>query len=676
MQISVKRLQIDVSSDGRATIGGMPFVEAQISGFDKDSHLGAKMIHSSEGSSLRYVSHEMAEGRLTIVQASDRIKATTVFTFGDYDGYSAGTTYTNLTGETLTLEETSAFVLGGFAEVRQADKITLYSFLQSHHHECQPTARTLAELGFRESTPTGQYRVAGVNVGSWSTKEQLPQGILDIDGAYVMFQLESNNSWYYEISDDAGDLYLYLGGRNLPFNSWQKHLRAGESYTTDRVTLCFGSSLSHVIGEMTKYRRTVKGVCRADRELPTIFNEYMHLSWDCPSEENTLALAPFVADLGVKYYVIDCGWHNEEDGRTVYTYVGQWKESKTRFPHGVRAVTDYIRSLGMRAGLWIEPEIIGKNCTEMLDYYDEDCFIRRNGKKVCVMGRYFLDFRHPKVIGYMNETIRRMVEDYGADYIKMDYNEDLGVGTDEHADACGEGLEMCANAYLDWVDGIRARFPGVLLETCSSGGMRMDARTLGHFSIVSTSDQIHYDKYPYIAGNILSAVLPEQAAVWSYPVGSDCVINGVFRPTEAWMRQNVTDEQVVMNMINALLGRMHLASHLEMLTKRQSSLVREGLAYFDALSHVKTEAIPCFPCGFTYFGAPFVACGFTARGALYLAVWNLSEDSLTRRIPVGNAYRAVECAYPRENSLAYDLHEGILTVHFTQKNQARFFELY
>ena len=676
MHITQKRLDIEIQPDGRATVGGMPFAEAQISGCDKDSHLGAKMIHSSEGRQFRYVASGMSDGCLTVVQASDRLRVSTVFTFGDYDGYAVQTTYTNLSGETLTLEEASAFVLGGFAEVRHADSVALYTFLQSHHQECQPVSATLSQLGFGESSPTGQRRVAGCNVGSWSTKEQLPQGILDIDGGWLMFQIESNNSWYYEISDEEGKFYLYLGGRNLSFCGWQKHLAPGESYTTDRVAVCYGNTLDGVIGEMTKYRRTVKGTCRADRDLPTIFNEYMHLSWDCPTEENTRMLAPHVAALGVKYYVIDCGWHNEEDGKDVYPYVGQWKESHARFPHGVRATTDLIRSLGMRAGLWIEPEIVGCKCAEMLAYYDDDCFLRRNGKKICVMGRYFLDFRHPKVITCMNETIRRMVEDYGADYIKMDYNEDLGIGTDERADALGEGLEQCADAYLHWVDGIRARFPDLLLETCSSGGMRMDHRTLGHFSVVSTSDQTHYDKYPCIAGNILSAVLPEQAAVWSYPVGSDFVINGAFRPTEEWMRQRVGDEQVVMNMINALLGRMHLASHLEMLSPRQTALVREGIACFDALSESKREALPCFPCGFVRFGAPFVACGFTARGRMYLAVWNLSEDDMTRRVPVGGAYAVAECRYPRENSLSYDLCDGILTVHFTQKNQARFFELY
>lgn len=674
MELNVKNLKINIENE-RATIGGLPFVEAQVCGEDKDSHLGAKAVCSSEGRRFRYVLHSMDNNRLTVVQCSALLQATTVFDFGDYDGVAVSTTYTNVSDAAIVLEEACAFVLGGFASLCDAAGITAYNFGQSHHQECQPTACRLSELGFRDGVPNSQRRLAFANVGSWSTKEQLPQGILDVNGSWLMFQIESNNSWYYEISDLDGKLYLYLGGRGLAFNGWQKCLNVGESYTTDTVCVCFGSSLNGVIGEMTKYRRIVKGTCDADKALPTIFNEYMHLSWDCPTEQNTRRLAPTVAGLGVKYYVIDCGWHNEEDGRVVYPYVGQWKQSNARFPHGVRAITDYIRSLGMRAGLWIEPEIVGKDCTEMLNYYDDDCFIRRNGKRVCVMGRYFLDFRNAKVMEYMTETIRRMVEDYGADYIKTDYNEDLGIGTDVDSDSFGEGLEQCASAYLRWIDDIRRRFPQVLFEACSSGGMRMDYRTLRHFSIVSTSDQTHYDLYPYIAGNVLSAVLPEQAAVWSYPVGSDYVINGVFQPDEQWIRENVSDEQVVFNMINSFLGRLHLASHLEMLPGRQLRLVAEGIEYFNTLSAVKCTALPCLPCGFAHFGDPFVASGFTAEGKTYLAVWNLSDGELCRKIPVGGEYTQATCAYPRDNTLEFGLTDGELRVRFTQKNQARFFEI-
>ena len=79
---------------------------------------------------------------------------------------------------------------------------------------------------------------------------------------------------------------------------------------------------------------------------------------------------------------------------------------------------DLIHSHGMKAGLWIEPEVVGMKCQKMIDYYGDECFIQRNGKKVCELGRYLLDFRHEKVRAYLSETIDRMVNEYGCDYIK------------------------------------------------------------------------------------------------------------------------------------------------------------------------------------------------------------------------------------------------------------------
>jgi alpha-galactosidase len=84
------------------------------------------------------------------------------------------------------------------------------------------------------------------------------------------------------------------------------------------------------------------------------------------------------------------------------------------------------------------------------------------------------------------------------------------VGTDYLALCAGEGLELAAEAYLDWVQEMTERFPNVIFEGCASGGMRMDYKTLSAFSLVSTSDQTNYLKYPYIAGNILSAVSPNK----------------------------------------------------------------------------------------------------------------------------------------------------------------------
>lgn len=646
----------------------LPFVELQIAGRDHAGNVAAKPVRCSETAGLRYVSHRLNDNALTITQANEICEVTTEFcAFADTSAVCISSSVKNIGALPITVESLSAFVLCGLFDGRaNVGKTYFTKFTQGHHCECQPRRFSLEEYGFNAYVDGGDKCLTCKNIGSWSTKEQLPQGILDCDGRFLMFQIESSCHWQYTVSAQNGELVLFLGGASAFCGAVSKRLQPKESMRTGSVALACGNSLNSVIGEMTKYRRHIAGRCDADERLPVIFNEYMHLSWDSPTEENTLRIARRAAEAGAEYYVIDCGWHNEEPGNIVYPYVGQWRESKTRFSHGVRAVTDRIRSLGMKAGLWIEPEIVGVKCAEMLDCYDEDCFLHRNKKRIAVMGRYFLNFSAHKVIDYLSETIRRMVEDYGAQYLKMDYNEDVGI-TDE---------DFCADraAYLDWVDGVRRRYPNVLIETCSSGGMRMDHETLKHFSLVSTSDQTDYRLYSYIAANVFSAALPEQAAVWNYPVVCEGVIGEPFAHDAHWVAKNIADEQIVVNTVNSLLGRMHLASHIELLSGGQFALLREGIECYNKLTHIKKSALPYFPLGFTSFGAPYCACGLKADGTIYLVVWNLGGEK-TVRVPIFEKIRAVAVEYPKALDTYFEFTENELAVRFDRAYDARLFEI-
>ena len=652
-----------------------PFAEVQIAGENKISHMGVKMVCSSEGEKLKYISHNEKDGELTVVQESSLVRVTTVFKkFGDCDAVRIKTYVENISDAPFVLEEVSAFVLHGIGSTTESESIDFTRFTQSHHAECQPVTDSFAHLGFFPDSPQNQKKISFCNVGSWSTKEALPQGIINDKhtGEMMMFQIECNNSWYYEIGAVPGCYYLYMGGANATNGSWSKELIPGESYETVSVSLAFGKTLNEVLGEMTKHRRGFSGKCAADEDLPTIFNEYMHLSWDGPREENVKKYAPAMAKAGVEYYVIDCGWHDECSPDIIYHYVGKWRESNARFPNGIKATLDYIKSLGMKPGLWIEPESVGWK-SEIIDYYNHDtCFLCRHGRPIVIHNRRFVDFRHPKVIEYLTESIRYMVEDLGAEYIKLDYNQDVAIGTDVDALTPGEGLEGASRAYLKWIDSIRERFPNVLFETCSSGGMRMDYETLSHFSIVSTSDQVKYRKYPYIAGNIASAVLPEQAAVWSYPVD---IWQNDFDGTREWVERTVTDEQVIMNMINSFLGRMHLASHLELLSEEKFALVREGVEYYNSIRSAKKTALPYMPIGFTNFGKPLVASGLLTANKLYLAVWNLGGEREVKIPLEGITPKSAKIAYPACNSVEHKLDNGNLCISFTDDYQARMFEI-
>ena len=653
------------------------FVAVQVAGEDRAS--GAKCLSSSELDRFEYVRHTLTKRTLEIVQRSPFVEATTVFEkYEDTNALRIFTEVKNLSKTDIVLQTVSSFVLEGFGsdDVESSKNTYFYSFTQSHHGECQPRRQRFFDFGLHKTAWNMFKRLQFVNIGSWSTKAQLPQGIIENaeNGNFIMFQIESNNSWYYEICDQGGQYYLFLGGANEEYGAWSKKLAPNERYRTVNVALTLGNSVQDVLNQMTLYRRHISKKREIDEYLPTIFNEYMHLSWDNPTEENTAKIAPVVAKTGVEYYVIDCGWHNEEPGNIIYPYVGQWKESKARFPSGLRKTTDFIRSLGMKPGLWIEPEIIGCKCQEMLDYYDDDCFLQRHGKRLSVMGRHFLDFRNEKVRATLTETIRRMVEDYGAEYIKMDYNQDCGTGTDYLAYCAGEGLEQAANAYLAWTKDIQARFPHVLFETCSSGGMRMDYRTLSEYTIVSTSDQTNYLNYPYIAGNILSAVLPEQAAVWSYPVDT-WIPNVKFEQTKEWANEHISEEQVIMNMINSFLGRMHLASHLELLSNEKFERVKEGVSYYKTFALAKKTALPYLPLGFTAFGETLVASGLETDDKIYLAVWNLGETPLETEIPLARKITDVKIAYPLKKNTEYFIDGNSLKIRFESGKIARFFEL-
>lgn len=682
MNITFKNLEFNVTEENKIVMtkcghycceAGAPIVEIQISGENKPANVGMKSVGTSESKLLNYENHEISGDTLVITQKSEKLLVKTYFvTYNDTNAVRVYSEIENISGDKLTLDEASILVIHGIGETQNADSLYFTEFSQSHHNECQPIRRSFDERGLYEYCRNS--RIAFANVGSWSTKERLPQGILENEqtGEWSMFEIEANCSWYYEMSAVSDSrYYLYLSGANRSQGSWYKELKSGEKYTTLTAAICFGNDLNSVIGEMTKYRRHISGLSEIDKTLPAIFNEYMHLSWDNPTEETTALYAPVVAKTGVEYYVIDCGWHNEEPGYAVYPYVGQWKESNARFPHGVRATTDMLRSLGMKPGLWIEPEVVGVKCQEMVDYYDDECFFMRDGKKVAISNRYLLDYRHPKVIEYMTETIRRMVEDYGAEYIKFDYNRDSGVGTEYNATSAGSGLEEAADAFAKWVSQMTERFPNVVFEGCASGGMRMDYKSMSVFSMVSTSDQTNYLKYPCIVGNILTTILPEQAAVWSYPVRK------VIEPGVAeadFKNADITDNDVVINMVNILLGRIHLASDLRGLTEKQLSLVAEGVEAYNSLSEMKKRALPYFPMGLTRFGKEKIAAGLKDDKEIYLAVWTLGNDKNVE-VEIKEGIQNVEMLYPYENNAAFKAEANTLKITFNEAPSAAFFKI-
>ncbi len=122
-----------------------------------------------------------------------------------------------------------------------------------------------------------------------------------------------------------------------------------------------------------------------------------------------------------------------------------------------------------------------------------------------------------------------------------------------------------------------------------------------------------------------------------------------------------------MNMINSFLGRMHLASHLELLTEEQFALVKEGVEYYNSLTEAKKTALPYFPNGFTSFGEKVVTAGFKTAEKLYLAVWNLGEEERTLNIEPNEKLANACVGYPKADNSEISLKDGKISIKMQAK---------
>ena len=340
------------------------------------------------------------------------------------------------------------------------------------------------ELNWQEYTPleagtplnSCMKRVCISNSGTWSTKEYLPMGAAISNEQTLMWQVEANGSWNWEVACINDDWYLSMGGPNEQENHWWKNLKPGESFTTVNTALVLGKDFDDAVAQMTKYRRQIAYRSPKDLSLPVMFNDYMRCLGADPTTEKELPQIDAAANAGAELYIMDAGWYANG---TWWETVGEWEVYEGRFPNGMSEVFDYIRAKGMIPGIWLEPEVMGVNCP-IQDQFDDSCFFMRHGKRVIDHGRFQLDFRSEKVRNHLDRVVDGLIRDYGIGYFKLDYNIDGGIGTEVNADSFGDGLKQHNDAMLSWLDGVAARHPDIILENCSSGGMRMDYLSLSH----------------------------------------------------------------------------------------------------------------------------------------------------------------------------------------------------
>ena len=682
------RERFEHGNDRESLIEGYQFAQINLAGLNRPyERQGNMYIATAPGADMLFdglTESRNSDGRRLVIRQSDPgtgIRVETQVQF--YDGLAVArfvNTVINAGREEQTLEYLGSFSFLGLdgEGIGSADrKMRLSIPHNGWQKEAMWQTYTFEELGLSQNQPHIVKRTSKMvevsNTGHWSAKEYLPMALIENREADtgLFFEIEHNGSWHWEIGMQLNRFFLNVSGPTEIQSHFSKQLRPGDSFTSVPAAVgVSGADFSEAMDELTRYRRRIRRPNRDDEELPVIFNDYMNCLFGDPTTEKELPLIEAAAKAGCEYFVIDAGWY--ADGAW-WDGVGEWKESRKRFPGGIREVTDAIRAHGMVPGVWLELEVMGIHC-DLAKCVPDDWFFLRHGKRVYDRSRFQLDFRNPEVVKHVTEVVDRVVRDYGVGYIKMDYNIEPGIGTEVKADSFGDGLLQHERAYLVWLDGIFRKYPDLVIENCSSGGLRMDYAMLSRYSIQSTSDQEDFIQYSTIAANVPSGCTSEQAAVWSYPL------------------RDGESEEAVFNMVNAMLSRIHQSGHLAELTPERFALVREGISYYKSIRGDIRRSVPFWPLGTAKTSDPWAALLIHTDMKAYLAVWRrgtpdsgAGSDYLTLDLArtfrgSGRRVKTVRIAYPSEAlsehaELRFAESSQRLTIRFTEPVMARVFEI-
>jgi len=269
-----------------------------------------------------------------------------------------------------------------------------------------------------------------------------------------------------------------LGGGELLLPG-EVRLAGGEEYRTPWLYAGHADGLDALAARFHDEVRS--SAPRRPAPQPVTLNTWEALYFD-HSEDAVLALAERAAVLGIERFVVDDGWFLGR--RSERAGLGDWTVDPVVYPHGLRPIADRVHALGMQFGLWVEPEMISAD-SELARRHPE--WVLRAGSRLPVEERYqqVLDLTRPDAFEYVLDLLTSLIDETGADALKWDHNRDLV----DAGGANGSGaVHRQTTAVYRLIDLLRTRFPGLEIESCSSGGARIDLGILARTDRVWASD--------------------------------------------------------------------------------------------------------------------------------------------------------------------------------------------
>ncbi len=255
-------------------------------------------------------------------------------------------------------------------------------------------------------------------------------------------------------------------------------LKPGESFQAPEAVLVFTEEgfdgMSHIFHDL--YRSHLIRSPYLHMERPVLINNWEATYFNFNTEK-LLAIASDAKKYGIEMLVMDDGWFGKRDDDN--SSLGDWHVNEKKLPGGIKRLSDELEKIGMKFGIWFEPEMISPDS----DLYraHPDWAISSPGRvPTRIRNQYVLDITRSEVRDYVYECVAKILRSADISYVKWDMNRQL-------ADLGSLGLkgsEMGRLSYLytlgvyELQGRLLEEFPDLLLENCSGGGARYDAGML------------------------------------------------------------------------------------------------------------------------------------------------------------------------------------------------------
>lgn len=573
----VELLLVPAGSEGgiaRADCAAEPLIQAKLTEDDAPAFFsgGRTMRNSPTVKAMRYAGQtaQVFDDKIVIVTKLTDPRGLaythTLTLYADNPAAEVVTSVENTGSEAHTLEMLSSFTLGSlspFSAGLAPESLKIHRLRSTWSAEGRLVTAAAEDLQLEPSWKC--YSANSVrfgSVGSFPVRGFAPFCAVEDTAHGVTWAAATTqgSSWQMELYRQDFGLSLSGGLADREFGAWCKTLAPGACFTAPKavVTAVQGGVdlAAQALAENT--RRSVEPILpESEKSLPVLFNEFCS-TWGSPTEETILKHLESLKGHNLGYYVIDAGWYDDLSFEAA-SKLGKWELSKKHFPHGMRYVVEKIHDAGMKAGIWFEFEMAGRD--------EPDCFTKtdwlltRGGIPITAGDRRFWDMRKPEVQEYLAHKVIDFLRENDLDYMKVDYNETIGLGCDG-AESLGEGLYEQILASQQFFARIRRELPDLVLELCASGGHRLCHSFLELSCMASFSDAHECDEIPIIAANMHRMILPRQSQIWAVVKGEHPL------------------QKLYYQICSGLLGRLCYSGHPQDLTTEQWAIMDEGTAFY------------------------------------------------------------------------------------------------